>query len=97
MSIAKFSSIEEVVRRANASAYGLAASVWSTNINTCNTVSRNLRAGTVWVNCFNNFDAAIPFGGYKGSGFSRDKSAYALDAYTEVKLVQTPLHAPSWR
>lgn len=97
MSILKFKTLEEVTKRANASKYGLAAGIWTKNINTANTLSRNLRSGTVWINCFNNFDAALPFGGFKGSGFGRDKGYSALEAYTEVKTVQTPLFDAHWR
>jgi len=97
MSIFKFKSNEEVVQRANKSEYGLAAGVWSKNIDTVNTLSRNLRAGTVWVNCFDNFDAAIPFGGYKKSGIGRDKGQYAIDLYTEIKTVMMPINNPSWK
>jgi len=56
-----------------------------------------LRSGTVWVNCFDNFDAAVPFGGYKKSGIGRDKSQYAIDLYTEVKTVMMPISNPSWK
>jgi len=97
MSIMKFKTNEEVVQRANKSEYGLAAGVWSKNIDTVNQISRNLRAGTIWVNCWNNFDSAIPFGGYKKSGFGKDKSTYALDAYCEVKTVQMPIFNSNWR
>ena len=93
----KFRTIEEVIERANRNEYGLAAGVWTKDIDTANTLSRGLRAGTVWVNCYNNFDAAIPFGGYKSSGIGRDKGEYALHEYTEVKLVQTPMVNPAWR
>lgn len=97
MSIMKFKTIEEVVQRANKNEFGLAAGVWSKNVDTVNQVSRNLRAGTIWVNCWNNFDSAIPFGGYKKSGFGKDKSTYALDAYCEVKTVQMPIFNSNWR
>ena len=97
MSIMKFKTIEEVTARANASMYGLAAGVWSRNIDTVNTISRNLKAGTVWVNTYNQFDAAIPFGGYKMSGMGRDKGAYALEHYTEVKAVITPISGSHWK
>jgi aldehyde dehydrogenase (NAD+) len=97
MSIFKFKTNEEVVERANKSEYGLAAGVWSKNVHTVNTLSRNLRAGTVWVNCFDNFDAAVPFGGYKKSGIGRDKGEYATELYTEVKTVMMPLTNPAWK
>ncbi|KAH0672141.1 hypothetical protein KY284_023228 [Solanum tuberosum] len=70
-SILKFKDLYEVVRRANSSRYGLAAGVFSQNIDTANTLARALRVGTVWINCFDTFDATIPFGGYKMSGQGR--------------------------
>jgi aldehyde dehydrogenase (NAD+) len=97
MSILKFKTIDEVVKRANRNDYGLAAGVWTTSIDTANTISRNLRSGTVWVNCFDEFDAAVPFGGYKKSGFGKDKSSYALQNYTEVKTVQMPMFNSNWK
>ena len=97
MSIMKFKTVDEVVKRANANSYGLAAGVWTKDIDTVNKLTRNLRAGTVWVNCYNNFDAALPFGGYKQSGIGRDKSEYALEAYTETKTVCMPISDPNWK
>lgn len=97
MNIYKWSSIEEVVNRANASSYGLAAGVWSTNINTVNQISRNLRAGTIWVNCWNQFDHGMPFGGYKMSGFGRDKGEYAMESYAQIKAVYVPLENSHWK
>jgi len=97
MSIMKYKTLDEVIARANQSEYGLAAGVWTKNIDTANKLSRNLRTGTVWVNCYNNFDAAIPFGGYKQSGIGRDKSEYALEAYTETKVICTPISDPAWK
>ena len=87
MQILKFNDKEDVIKRANASPYGLAAGVFSSNINTCNSVSRALKAGTVWVNCYDVFDASVPFGGYKQSGFGRVKGEYALENFTNVKSV----------
>jgi aldehyde dehydrogenase (NAD+) len=89
MQILKFKTLDEVVDRANDNQYGLAASVFSKNVDNINTVTQNLRAGTVWVNCYDNFDPALPFGGYKSSGYGRDKSEYALNNYLEVKCVTT--------
>lgn len=88
--------LDEVVRRANSTRYGLAAGVFTKNIDTANTLTRALRAGTVWVNCFDVFDAAIPFGGYKMSGIGREKGIYSLHNYLQVKAVVTPLKNPSW-
>ncbi|XP_050377010.1 aldehyde dehydrogenase family 2 member B4, mitochondrial [Argentina anserina] len=95
-SILKFKELDEVIRRANSTRYGLAAGVFTKNINTANTLTRALRAGTVWVNCFDVFDAAIPFGGYKMSGIGREKGIYSLHNYLQVKAVVTPLKNPAW-
>ncbi|KAK1373263.1 Aldedh domain-containing protein [Heracleum sosnowskyi] len=95
-SILKFKDLNEVIRRANASKYGLAAGVFTKNINTANTLMRALRAGTIWINCFDVFDAAIPFGGYKMSGTGREKGIYSLQNYLQVKAVVTPLKNPAW-
>uniref|UniRef100_A0A5B6ZUY4 Aldehyde dehydrogenase domain-containing protein n=1 Tax=Davidia involucrata TaxID=16924 RepID=A0A5B6ZUY4_DAVIN len=89
-SILKFNDIDDVIRRANASRYGLAAGVFTQNIDTANTLTRALRAGTVWINCYDTFDAAIPFGGYKMSGHGREKGVYSLNNYLQVKAVVTP-------
>jgi len=91
MQILKFKDTEEAIRRANASDYGLAGAVFSQNINTVNHVSRALKAGTVWVNCYDVFDASVPFGGYKQSGFGRVKSEYALENFSNVKCVTQQL------
>uniref|UniRef100_A0A0D3BGE4 Aldehyde dehydrogenase domain-containing protein n=1 Tax=Brassica oleracea var. oleracea TaxID=109376 RepID=A0A0D3BGE4_BRAOL len=71
-----FRDVDEVIRRANETRYGLAAGVFTKSLDTANRVSRALKAGTVWVNCFDVFDAAIPFVGYKMSGNSREKGIY---------------------
>ncbi|XP_057480047.1 benzaldehyde dehydrogenase, mitochondrial-like [Actinidia eriantha] len=95
-SILKFKDLGDVIRRANSTRYGLAAGVFTSNVDTANTLSRALRAGTVWVNCFDVFDAAIPFGGYKMSGIGRQKGIYSLHNYLQVKAVVTPLRSPAW-
>ncbi|XP_041371314.1 aldehyde dehydrogenase, mitochondrial-like [Gigantopelta aegis] len=87
MSILKFKDLNEVVERANKSMYGLAAGVVTKDIDRALYVANSLRAGTVWVNCFNVFSAAAPFGGYKMSGNGRELGEYGLSAYTEVKNV----------
>ncbi|PSS07801.1 Aldehyde dehydrogenase family 2 member like [Actinidia chinensis var. chinensis] len=95
-SILKFNDLGDVIRRANATRYGLAAGVFTSNVDTANTLSRALKVGTVWVNCFDVFDAAIPFGGYKMSGIGREKGIYSLHNYLQVKAVVTPLKSPAW-
>lgn len=85
-----------MIKRANNSRYGLAAGVFTQNLDTANTVTRALRAGTVWINCFDVFDAAIPFGGFKMSGFGREKGIYSLNNYLQVKAVVTALKNPAW-
>ncbi|WP_308633892.1 aldehyde dehydrogenase family protein [Paenibacillus silvisoli] len=82
-----FESIDDVIDRANNSEYGLAAGLWTENLKNAHYVANRLRAGTVWVNCYNMFDAASPFGGYKQSGIGREMGDYALRNYTEVKSV----------
>ncbi|GAB2214231.1 hypothetical protein Droror1_Dr00018572 [Drosera rotundifolia] len=95
-SILKFKDIGEVIKRANNTHYGLAAGVFTQDIDTANTLTRALKAGTVWVNCFDVFDAAIPFGGYKMSGIGREKGIYSLHNYLQIKAVVTPLKNPKW-
>uniref|UniRef100_A0A8C9LAU3 aldehyde dehydrogenase (NAD(+)) n=1 Tax=Pavo cristatus TaxID=9049 RepID=A0A8C9LAU3_PAVCR len=87
MQIMKFKTIEEIIERANNSKYGLAAAVFTKDIDKANYVSQALRAGTVWVNCYNVFGAQAPFGGYKASGNGRELGEYGLEAYLEVKNV----------
>lgn len=85
MSVIRFRDEAEAIAMANASSYGLQASVWSDNINRAHRVARALRAGTVHVNQYDEDDITVPFGGYKQSGNGRDKSLHALDKYTELK------------
>jgi len=91
MGITKWSDEADLIRRANDSNFGLAAGIFCDNIHTVNRVSRQLKAGTVWVNCYNVFDAATPFGGYKESGVGREKGSEALKNYLQTKLVMQPL------
>jgi len=85
--IQKFSTMEEVLERANKNSYGLAAAVFTKDIGNAVYMSNSLRAGTVWVNCYDVLEAQVPFGGYKMSGIGRELGEYGLEAYTEVKTV----------
>jgi gamma-glutamyl-gamma-aminobutyraldehyde dehydrogenase len=85
LSVIRFKTEAEAIALANASSYGLQASVWSDNLNRAHRVARALRAGTVHVNQYDEDDITVPFGGYKQSGNGRDKSLHALDKYTELK------------
>jgi len=87
LSIIKFESEEDVVAQANDTLYGLAAGVWTQDLKKALRMVRSLKAGTVWVNTFNLFDPALPFGGFKESGIGRDLGAEALQHYTETKSV----------
>jgi len=82
-----FDDPSELVAQANASEYGLAAGIWTRDIQKANRLAADLRAGTVWINCYNIFDAALPFGGYKQSGWGREMGHEVLEQYTEVKAV----------
>jgi phenylacetaldehyde dehydrogenase len=86
-----FKDPEELVNQANDTVYGLAAGIWTRDIKKAHRLASQLRAGTVWVNCYNIFDAALPFGGYKQSGWGREMGHDALEMYTEVKAVCTAL------
>ncbi|WP_432165211.1 aldehyde dehydrogenase [Streptomyces sp. bgisy031] len=85
LSVLTFDDLDEAVALANATEYGLAAGLWTSDLSTAHRVSRALKAGTVWVNCYEEGDLTVPFGGMKQSGNGRDKSAHALEKYTELK------------
>ena len=91
LSVIKFKETEEAVERANTTDYGLAAAVWTRDIAKAHSIAHRLRAGTVWVNCYDVFDAAAPFGGFKRSGIGRELGEKALDNYTELKTVTVSL------
>jgi aldehyde dehydrogenase (NAD+) len=91
MTILKFKDMGEVVERANKTMYGLAAAVWTKDITKAHAIADGVRAGTVWVNCFDVFDAAAPFGGFKQSGIGRELGEYSLSNYSEIKTVTIKL------
>ena len=86
-----FDDMNEVLEQANDTVFGLAAGVWTKDVSKAHNVAAGLRAGSVWVNCYNVFDAALPFGGYKQSGWGREMSHNALECYTETKSVVVKL------
>jgi gamma-glutamyl-gamma-aminobutyraldehyde dehydrogenase len=89
LAVTPFSSESDALRMANDSIYALAAAVWTSDINAAHRVSAALRAGTVWINSFDRSSLATPFGGFKQSGFGRDRSPHAIDKYTDLKTIWT--------
>jgi phenylacetaldehyde dehydrogenase len=88
---APFTDLDEIAAEANNSEYGLGAGIWTKDISKAHALAKKLRAGTVWINCYNVFDAALPFGGYKQSGWGREMGHEVLNNYTELKAVTTLL------
>jgi phenylacetaldehyde dehydrogenase len=92
VAVMPFEDTDELVDKANDTVYGLAAGIWTSDINKAHRFASAIHAGTVWINCYNIFDAALPFGGYKQSGWGREMGREAIEIYTEVKSVCTRLH-----
>ncbi|HKN31794.1 MAG TPA: aldehyde dehydrogenase family protein [Terriglobales bacterium] len=82
-----FDDVDQVIAQANQNPYGLAAAVWTRDVKKAHSVSRQLKAGTVWINTYGLMDASLPFGGYKQSGFGRELGMHAIEHYTELKTV----------
>eukprot|EP00258_Populus_trichocarpa_P029284 XP_024445303.1 aldehyde dehydrogenase family 2 member C4 [Populus trichocarpa] len=96
MSLMKFKTIDEAIKKANNTKYGLAAGIVTKNLDVANTVSRSIRAGTIWINCYFAFDNDCSYGGYKMSGFGRHLGMEALHKFLQVKSVVTPIYNSPW-
>ncbi|XP_028774061.1 aldehyde dehydrogenase family 2 member C4-like [Neltuma alba] len=96
MSLMKFRTMEEAIGRANNTRYGLAAGIVTNNLNIANAMSRSIRAGTIWINCYLVFSLDCPYGGYKMSGFGRESGMEALHKYLQIKSVVTPIYNSPW-
>jgi aldehyde dehydrogenase (NAD+) len=87
VSVSPFDDLEEVARRANATTFGLGSGVWTRDISKAHRLAQLIQAGSVWVNCYGAMDAAVPFGGYKMSGYGRESGFQQIDEYLNVKAV----------
>ncbi|XP_020572638.1 aldehyde dehydrogenase family 2 member C4-like isoform X3 [Phalaenopsis equestris] len=94
--VMKFKTIEEAIEKANNTRYGLAAGILTNDLNVANRVSRSVRAGIIWVNCFFITDLNVPCGGHKMSGFGKDSGLQAMEKYLNVKSVFTPIYNSPW-
>ena len=91
VSVLPFKGVDEVIERANKTHYGLAAAVWTKDIDKAHLFAKKVKAGTVWVNCYHVVDTNTPFGGFKMSGQGRENGEAALEHYTELKTVTVKL------
>ena len=91
VTVMPFSDVDDLIAKANNTQYGLAAAVWTRDIKKAHRIAAELRAGTVWINCYGVLDSAMPFGGYKQSGWGREMGHEMLELYTETKAVCTPI------
>ena len=86
-----FNNMDDLIKQANNSEFGLAAGIWTRDIAKAHKVAGLIKAGTTWINCYNIFDSALPFGGYKQSGWGREMGEEAVQLYLETKSVCLPL------
>ena len=86
-----FDTVDEAIARGNDTAYGLGSGVWTRDIDNAMRISQGLRAGSVWINCYQAMDPAVPFGGYKMSGYGRESGREALEVYLQTKSVYVQL------
>jgi phenylacetaldehyde dehydrogenase len=86
-SVLAWRDLDDLVRKANDSVYGLGAGVWTNDLTNAHALAHAVKAGTVWVNCYNLVDSSSPFGGYKESGWGREMGRYAMDLYSETKSI----------
>src|SRR5262249_313097 len=93
VSVLPFRGFDEVVDRANRTNYGLAAAIWTKDIDKAHLYAKRVKAGTVWVNCYHVVDTSTPFGGFKQSGHGREHGEIALEHYTELKTVTVKLNS----
>ena len=94
--MSNYRTIDEAIEKANNTKYGLAAGIVTKDLDVANTVSRSIRAGIIWINCYFAFDRDCPLGGYKMSGFGKDFGLEALHKYLQVKSVVTPIYNSPW-
>ena len=87
MNILRFKDVDEVIKRGNQTYFGLAAAVWTRDIAKAHRIANGIKAGSVWINCYHVFDSALPFGGYKQSGWGREMGQAVLSNYLEVKAI----------
>jgi acyl-CoA reductase-like NAD-dependent aldehyde dehydrogenase len=92
LAVIPFSTVEEVAEQANKTTYGLSGAVWTNDIKKAHKLASQIKAGTIWVNCYNAFDPAMPFGGYKMSGYGRELGKHSIDLYTNIKSVWVNLN-----
>jgi acyl-CoA reductase-like NAD-dependent aldehyde dehydrogenase len=87
LAVIPFTSVEEVAEQANKTTFGLSGAVWTRDVKKAHKLASKIKAGTIWINCYNVLDPAVPFGGYKMSGYGRELGKHSIDLYTNIKSV----------